>query len=196
MSLILISAAALIVYAGTNNSNSSQDYTQLYILDTNGGTITYPLNYTLGTQQPVIVGITNHQSKSMQYNLVLTQNNNSSSEQLYSKQIVLPDNSTWRNVINIKPTAIGEFKMEFSLFTSSNSSVRREVYLWANVTKITPYKVYACTCTDVIPQARFMMQSTVHNLQRFMLKELALFAPLSVSAHQPLSLRKRLFKPR
>ena len=134
-SLIVVSAAALIVY-GTGTSNSSQNYTQLYILDASGGTINYPLNYTLGSQQAVIVGITNHESKSMQYNLTLIQSNNSSSEQLYSKQVVLPDNTTWQNVINIKPTAVGEFKIEFLLFTDSNSSAPyREAYLWANVTR-------------------------------------------------------------
>jgi len=131
----VVSAAALIVY-GTGTSNSSQNYTQLYILDASGGTINYPLNYTLGSQQAVIVGITNHESKSMQYNLTLIQSNNSSSEQLYSKQVVLPDNTTWQNVINIKPTAVGEFKIEFLLFTDSNSSAPyREAYLWANVTR-------------------------------------------------------------
>jgi uncharacterized membrane protein len=136
VSLIVASGAGLIVYSGIGTSNSSQSYTQLYILDASGGTINYPLHYTLGAQQPVIVGITNHESKSMQYNLVLIQNGSSGSKQLYSKRVVLPDNTTWQNAINIKPTAVGELKMEFLLFTGSNSSAPyREVYLWANVTK-------------------------------------------------------------
>ena len=138
VSLIVASAAALIAYGGfsTSDSNSSQSYTQLYILDANGGTIDYPLNYTLGAQQPVTIGITNHESKSGEYNLVLIQNGSLGSEQLYSKRVVLPDNTTWQNAINITPTASGEFKMEFLLFKGNNTAEPyREVYLWANVTK-------------------------------------------------------------
>jgi uncharacterized membrane protein len=135
VSLIVVAAVALVVY-GTNKSDSSQTYTQLYILDSNGSTTYYPLNYTLGEQQAVIVGITNHESKSMQYNLVLIQNGSSGSEQLYSQPVVLADNTTWQNVINIKPTTTGELKMEFLLFKGNNNSEPyRAVYLRANVTK-------------------------------------------------------------
>ena len=136
VSLIVISAAALIVYAGFGNSDSSQKYTQLYVLDANGRTINYPLNYTLGAENAVTVGISNHESRSVEYNLVLIQNGSTGSKQLYSKQVVLPENATWQNLINIQPTAVGEFKMEFLLFTGNNSSAPyREVHLWANVTK-------------------------------------------------------------
>jgi uncharacterized membrane protein len=135
VSLIVVAAVGLIV-DGTNTSNLSQNYTQLYILDASGGTTDYPLHYTLGEQQAIIVGITNHESKSVQYNLVLIQNGSSGSEQLYSQSISLADNTTWQNVINIKPTATGEFKMEFLLFMgNSSTNPYREAYLRANVTK-------------------------------------------------------------
>jgi len=55
-------------------------------------------------------------------NLVLIQNGSSGSEQLYSKRVVLSDNATWQNAINFKPTAVVDLKMEFLLFTGSNSS--------------------------------------------------------------------------
>lgn len=133
--LIVISAAALIDYGDSSTANSSQNYTQLYVLDAAGGTINYPLNYTLGVQQPVIVGVTNHEFKTVQYKLVLIQNGSAHSEQLYSHQIVLRDNATWKNVVSIKPTAVGLLKMEFLLYTGSNRTAPyREVYLWANVT--------------------------------------------------------------
>lgn len=133
--LIIASAAGLIAYGAIGNSSFNQNYTQLYLLDTNGRTINYPLNYSLGESKPVVVGITNHESSNVQYKLVLMQNNSSSSQQLYSQTLTLADNSTWQQVINIKPTAKGEFKMEFSLFKGNNTAQPyREVYLWANVT--------------------------------------------------------------
>jgi uncharacterized membrane protein len=133
--LIVISAAALIDYGGSSTANSSQNYTQLYVLDAAGGTINYPQNYTLGVQQPVIVGVTNHEFKTVQYTLVLIQNGSAHSEQLYSHQFVLRDNATWKNVVNMKPTTVGLLKMEFLLYTGSNRTAPyREVYLWANVT--------------------------------------------------------------
>jgi uncharacterized membrane protein len=135
MSMIIVSAAAIIVY-GVGAPPSNQRYTQLYLLDTNGSTIDYPLQYTLGGQQAVVVGITNHESNSVQYNLVLMQNSSSGAEQLYSQKIVLPDNATWQNVINIKPTVTGELKMQFLLYKDNDSTEPyREVYLRANVTK-------------------------------------------------------------
>ena len=60
---------------------------------------------------PVIVGITNRESATAGYTLVLTQNNSSGSEQqLDSQRVTLSDNSTWQKTINIQPTVRGGLK--------------------------------------------------------------------------------------
>lgn len=113
-----------------------EQFTEFYILGTDGKATNYSTNFTLGDEKPIIVGITNHERKNMTYDLAVTLSNETDHSTLHAERILLADNKTWENVVSLKPDLIGDqIKLEFKLYKDGNmTSPYRDLYLWVNVT--------------------------------------------------------------
>jgi uncharacterized membrane protein len=129
--LLLIATTAYIVIM----PKQGEKFTEFYILGTDGKAENYPVSFSLGEQKPVIVGIANHEYRSVDYNLVISLTDGNSSTQMYSNDYSLSDNQTVENTIMLKPDYAGEkLKMEFDLYADGNMTAPyRQLYLWVNV---------------------------------------------------------------
>lgn len=113
-----------------------EQFTEFYILGMDGKATNYSTNFTLGDEKPIIVGIANHERQNMTYDLAVTLSNETDHTTLHTDRILLADNKTWENVVNLKPDLIGDqIKLEFKLYKDGNmTSPYRDLYLWVNVT--------------------------------------------------------------
>jgi uncharacterized membrane protein len=112
-----------------------ETFTEFYILGPDGKADQYPTKYTLGDQKPVIVGVVNHEYRNVTYDLVVALNDSVTVSQLYSGQLMLEDNQTWEERLDLKPDRAGtNMKLEFLLFADGNMTAPyRECHLWVNV---------------------------------------------------------------
>ena len=112
-----------------------EKFTEFYLLGHGGKAADYPTHFVLGEQQPVIVGIVNHEFRNVTYDLVVQLTNNNRSTTLYTDTVALDNNQTWEKTINLKPDRVGtNMTMEFLLYADGNRATPyREAHLWVTV---------------------------------------------------------------
>ncbi len=130
---ILMMAGTLAYYAIA--PMPGEQFTEFYVLGMDGKAANYSMNYYLGDEKPVIVGIANHELRNVTYDLAITLSDGTNNSTLYSERVTLSDNQTMEKAISIKPNLLGDhLKLEFKLYKDGDlSSPYRDLYLWANV---------------------------------------------------------------
>ena len=106
-----------------------ETFTEFYILGPNGKASNYPTSLAAGQQGKVIIGIVNHEYATVNYKLVVKNNN----KILTKKPIKVQNNQ--KKEIPYKFTAnAGQNKIEFLLYKPpNNKKVYRSLQLWVNV---------------------------------------------------------------
>lgn len=115
---------------------TGEKFTEFYLLGPNGKADNYPLSFNLGDQKPVIVGVANHEYRTVTYNLVVQLNDSVNVSTIYTDQLTVADNQTVEKPVNVKPDRAGtNMNMEFLLYADGNMTAPyRECHLWVNVT--------------------------------------------------------------
>ncbi|AKB30512.1 hypothetical protein MSSIT_3793 [Methanosarcina siciliae T4/M] len=133
--LVLTSLGSLAYVIG--NPREGESFTEFYILGPEGMAENYPTNYTLGDSGTVVVGITNHEHRTVNYTMELRLENRSLPLPENQKDISLEDNVSWKEPITFTPPIEGKnMKLEFLLFNDTEKNIPyRNVHLWINVTK-------------------------------------------------------------
>ena len=136
--LLVLSAlllASIIAYT-IASPNPGENFTEFYLLGSNGTIDSYPTQYHLGEQEPVSVGIVNHEQRDASYSLVVRLNNSTASKTYFSENVSLADNQRWEKVFNLKPDRRGSnMEIEFLLYLDNNfAAPYRETHLWITVT--------------------------------------------------------------
>lgn len=131
---IILSVATVVYVIAV--PKQGEKFTEFYILGPNGKADSYPTKFNLGDSKPVIVGIANHEYSDVPYDLVISMNNSSTHQQIYTQNITVADNQTWEKLINLTPDRTGtNMEMEFLLYANGNMTAPyRELHLWVNVT--------------------------------------------------------------
>jgi len=135
--VIVVLASTLLLSYAISATKQGESFTELYILAQDGKASNYTSTLKMGKPNPLTVCIANHEKKDTTYNLVIALNDSKRSQSLYSHQLKLSDNETWKNTVNVTPDRAGENqKLEFLLYVEGNTSnLYRECYLWVNVTR-------------------------------------------------------------
>lgn len=93
LAVLLVVAAAGVVYLAVTPGLPSEPYTEFYILGADGEARDYPTNLSVGEQGEVVVGIVNHERKPMTYTVVLALEESV----LESTTVSLEQEETWEN---------------------------------------------------------------------------------------------------
>jgi len=133
--LILASLGSLAYVIG--NPKEGEAFTEFYILGPEGMAENYPTNYTLGDSGTVVIGITNHEHRTVDYTMELRLENRPLPLPENQKYISLEDNVSWKEPVTFTPPVEGKnMKLEFLLFNDTEKNIPyRNVHLWINVTK-------------------------------------------------------------
>lgn len=133
--LAILTSAMGLTYVLVTPRNGER-YTELYILGPQGKAYNYPLEFTLGEQKSVVVGVGNREQQDQSYRLVVQMNNSGQVETLYSGKMTIPSDQVWEQAVNLKPSHTGSnMKLQFLLYLDDdNTTPYREVHSWANVT--------------------------------------------------------------
>jgi uncharacterized membrane protein len=129
---IFVSVIVLIYVIVT--PKEGENFTEFYILGNNGKAQDYPTQLQAGKNSSVIVGITNHEYKLINYTLKVSIEN----QTLNTMQVTLMHNSTWEEKVLFTPQKTGNnLKLEFLLYKEDNiTAPYRDLHLWVNVSSI------------------------------------------------------------
>jgi uncharacterized membrane protein len=132
---ILASLGSLAYVIG--NPREGEAFTEFYILGPDRMIENYPTNYTLGDSGTVVVGITNHEYRTVDYTMEIRLENRSLPLPENQKYVNLDRDVSWKEPVTFTPPFEGKnMKLEFLLFNETEKSVPyRNVHLWINVTK-------------------------------------------------------------
>jgi uncharacterized membrane protein len=132
--LILVTSLVATVYL-VATPFSGQAYTELYVLGPDGKAQDYPSQFRLGEEQSVIVGVTNHEQRAVEYTLVTSLNGTTGSSTLSSEKLSLANNQNWEQTVAIRPDQTGKnLKLSFLLYANNDTSPLQTTHLWVNVT--------------------------------------------------------------
>ena len=126
MLIIAISATVYIILKPEPDKN----FTEFYLLGPNGTASNYPNNLTIGQSGNVIIGIVNHEHKTVNYNLVVTSNDTVIKEQ----NITLTNEKKIEIPFTFTQSSLGKKKIEFRLYKMpDNTTIYNSVYIYVNV---------------------------------------------------------------
>jgi len=130
LSITLIACIALTVYI-IITPKIGERFTEFYILGPEGKAANYPTKLKLGQNGTVIIGVSNHEYRTMNYTIVVKFGNVT----IWQKKITLRNNETWEHRFTFKAIKKEKrIKLEFLLFVDDNfTKPYRELHLWLDV---------------------------------------------------------------
>ena len=136
MVLSILASVGTLAYAAVAPKEGNR-FTEFYLLGSGGMASNYPTEYALGENGTVIVGIVNHEYRTVNYAMDVRLENRSLDIPKNMKFINLAHNETWEETLEITPPFEGtDMKLEFLLFNESEKEVPyRELRLWINVSE-------------------------------------------------------------
>ncbi|MGD0170522.1 MAG: DUF1616 domain-containing protein [Halobacteriota archaeon] len=132
---VLASVSGFIYVLGV--PKNAETFTEFYVLGASGKADDYPTQFNLGQQEPVTVGVVNHENSEQLYQLVIALNNSRTTSTLYSQNITLANAQTWQKTVELKPNRAGNnMRVDFLLYRADDyAAPYRSLHLWVNVTR-------------------------------------------------------------
>jgi uncharacterized membrane protein len=129
--LAVIGSAVTVAYV-VAKPKTNDKFTEFYILGPGGKAQDYPQKLVLGQTGNVILGIVNHEGKTMVYRAEITINGETVS---VIDPITLQNKERWEQLIDLTPTKVGDQqKVEFLLYTQTSVEPYRTSHMWIDVT--------------------------------------------------------------
>lgn len=129
----LVASLIGVVYVAVAPPETSDPYTEFYILGPDGNASGYPTNLSVGETGTLIVGITNHEHGEMQYTVALANN----SSLITTRTATVQDDATWENRFTFTPQSPGRMKLRILLYRGDSADLATEsdqrLRLWVNV---------------------------------------------------------------
>lgn len=112
-----------------------EHFTEFYLLGPQGKADNYTTVYTLGQSGTLIVGIVNHEYRTINYTMEVMLENKSLPLPENMKHITLAHNNTWEEPVTLIPPFEGQrMKLEFLLYNETDKSTPyRDLHLWIDV---------------------------------------------------------------
>ena len=133
--IAIITSVAVTSYAVVM-PKPNEHFTEFYLLGTNDTLSNYTTQYKVGVPTPVTVVIVNHEKTDVTYDLVVTANNSTQREIIYSEQVMIPSGQQWEKSIDLVLNHPGDNALlDFALYANqTTTNPYRDVHLWVNVT--------------------------------------------------------------
>lgn len=125
--LLALLAVALVgvIYVAVNPIQTTDPYTEFYLLGPDGNASNYPTQLEPGEEGTVIVGITNHETEEVTYHLrVVTRNRT-----LATRSPSLANEETWEEEVSFRLEESGQYRVRFLLYKTPPSDPPGDPYL-------------------------------------------------------------------
>lgn len=134
--LLLLSLLG-VVYVAVTPGSTTDPFTEFYILGPDGNASGYPTNLSVGETGTIIVGITNHEQREMQYTVALANNDSA----ITTRTVSVEDEATWEDRFTFTPETPGRLRLRVLLYRGDSADLNEEPYrrlrLYVNVRSTT-----------------------------------------------------------
>lgn len=130
LGLALVLALVGVVYVAMNPPETTDPYTEFYLLGLDGNASGYPTQLSPGESGSVVVGISNHEHRAVDYRIVITWNGTETRE----RDVHVADNMAEELRVNLTaPSEPGRYKVLFLLYNESGDEPYLNNRLWIEV---------------------------------------------------------------
>ncbi|WP_436926759.1 DUF1616 domain-containing protein [Halosimplex amylolyticum] len=116
--VVLASSVAGVVYVAVNPPETTDPYTEFYVLGPSGNASDYPTNLTVGESGEFIVGLTNHEHGSTTYSVVARLGD----RPIVNRSVTLADEETWESNVSFVAESPGEHRLRILLYKDGTVS--------------------------------------------------------------------------
>lgn len=110
--IALVGSVAGVAYIAMNPPETTDPYTELYILGSDGNASDYPTNLTVGETGTLIVGLTNHEHETTTYAIEARLNNRTVAE----RTPTVEDEETWESDVSFNAETTGRHQLRVHLY--------------------------------------------------------------------------------
>lgn len=136
LSIALILSVLSVGYLAANPPETTDPFTEFYILGPDGKASGYPTNFSVNESASVIVGISNHEHQNQTYTVVVE-----SDGVAINETVTVVEGETLERRFSFTPETVGREKVSFLLYKgkTANRTVKpyRRLRLWINVSQPT-----------------------------------------------------------
>lgn len=126
--LVLVGGVAVYLFLAPK---TGEQFTEFYLLGSNGQLADYPTNLTLGENGTVVLGVVNHERESVTYKIVITLDNQTVDT---LNNITLANQESWQQNCTFTPLKTGEnMNLGFTLYKQDMDTPYHSLQLWINV---------------------------------------------------------------
>lgn len=130
LAVALLLAVAGTVYLAVDPPETTEPFTEFYILGPGGNASGYPTNLSVGEEGTVIVGIVNHEHERVTYRLVLEL----AGEVIEERRVTVDDEATWEEPVTFTVEEPGRQRLRFLLYKGEvEGEPYRHLRLWVEV---------------------------------------------------------------
>ncbi len=130
LALAILGALGTMAYVVAQPKTGEQ-FTEFYVLNSDGVASNYPSVIVIGEKTSVIVGVINHEFATITYRLEITVDGQAAGVAI---PVLLKDGEKWENSVSFTPTHVGDNqKVEFLLYKEAGAEPYLAVHLWLSV---------------------------------------------------------------
>jgi uncharacterized membrane protein len=130
LAVAIVAAIGVLTFVVTS-PRTGDKFTEFYILGMSGKAADYPSQLSVGGNGEVIVGVVNHEQKSMSYSLEVRVEGVLSGE---PQQLNLAGEEKWEKTVSFTPARAGDGqKVEFLLLVPDKTEPYQDLHLWIDV---------------------------------------------------------------
>lgn len=130
LAIALVLSLAGVVYVALVPPQTGDTFTEFYLLGPNGNASEYPTNLTTNETGTVIIGVSNHERKSVEYRVRVTRNGTQTAE----RTISVADGETREFRVNLTaPADPGRYRFRFLLYNETSPDPYLRTRLWIQV---------------------------------------------------------------
>lgn len=127
----LVASMVAVVAIALNPPDTTDPYTEFYVLGPSGNASGYPTNVSVGGSGEVIVGVSNHEDRAVTYRVVVTWNGQATKQ----RSVRVADGATEEFRVRLQaPAEPGRYRVRFLLFEGEpGGEPYRWLRLWVTV---------------------------------------------------------------
>jgi len=116
--VVLLAAVGGVVYLAVAPPETTDPYTEFYVLGPDGNASGYPTDLTVGETGTFVVGLTNHEHGSEQYAVTATLDDRT----VFDRTVTVENEATWETNVSFTPETPGEKRLRLSLYTGGGTA--------------------------------------------------------------------------
>lgn len=133
LALALVASLVGVGYIAVTPQQTTEPYTEFYVLGPSGVASDYPSNLTVGETGEFIVGITNREHQRTAYTIVLSLNGS----RYDTRSVTVEDGATWEDRFSVTPQQPGRQQLRILLYRGNEVQPQDQPYrtlrLWITV---------------------------------------------------------------